>query len=208
MKKGKTSKEEMQDMSNPTNESNLNEDLGSNVQSKKNEKEEKVSEATYNDTKDTKLSELEGQLDKKSRQCEEYLNMLQRMAAEFDNYKKRTAKEKQDLYQDAVCEVIAKFLPVSDNFERALQTAQNNENDSAPLKEGIELVYKQLQDVMKGIGVDELAGAGEKFDPNLHNAVMHVSDDAYDENVVIEVFQRGYIYKEKVIRHSMVKVAN
>lgn len=153
------------------------------------------------------LEKLCEQLDMKTKQCDEYLNMLQRTKAEFDNYKKRTAKEKIDLYSDAVSEVIGAILPVLDNLERAIQAA-NGEDNSGSLKEGIGLVYRQFKDVFKNIGVEEIKGAGESFDPNLHNAVMHVNDEAYGENVVVEEFQKGYIYKEKVIRHSMVKVAN
>lgn len=150
---------------------------------------------------------LKGKLDEKSKQCEEYFNMLQRTAAEFDNYKKRTAKEKESIYSDAASDVVAAFLPVVDNIERAVQ-ASANEADSKSLREGIDLVYRQFKDVMKKLGVEEIKSVGENFDPNLHNAVMHVEDEEYGDNVIVEEFQKGYTIKDKVIRHSMVKVAN
>jgi len=151
------------------------------------------------------LEEIRSRLGDKTRQCDEYYGMLQRIAAEFDNYKKRTAKEKETIYSDAVADVAAAFLPVVDNFERALQV-QSNDNRS--LKEGIELVFRQLQDVLRKLEIEEIKGVGEKFDPQLHNAVMHVTDEAYGEGIIIEEFQKGYVLKDKVIRHSLVKVAN
>ncbi len=157
--------------------------------------------------KENEAAALLNQLEVKEKQCEEYFGKLQRAAAEFDNFKKRTAKEKVDLYNDAVCEVVGSFLPVVDNLDRAIQAAQKDENGSS-LKDGVEMICRQLKDVMKNLGVEEIKGVGESFDPNLHNAVMHVEDEAYEENVVVEEFQKGYILKDKVIRHSMVKVAN
>lgn len=163
---------------------------------------------------DETLSDIEGcedidvikeKFQLKSRQCEEYFGMLQRAMADFENYKKRTAKEKLDTYSDAVCDVVGSFLPVIDNLERALQAASD---ESGSLKSGIEMVLKQVKETMKNLGVEEIKGAGEKFDPNLHNAVMHIDDESLEEGVVVDEFQKGYIFKEKVIRHSMVKVAN
>lgn len=139
--------------------------------------------------------------------CEEYFGMLQRAAADFDNFKKRTAREKESLYLDATSDVVAAFLPVVDNIERALQAA-NSDVDGNSLKEGIELVYRQFSDVMKKLNVEVIEAVGKEFDPNLHNAVSHVDDDEYGNNIIVEEFQKGYIFKDKVIRHSMVKVAN
>jgi molecular chaperone GrpE len=154
------------------------------------------------------MDAVKAKLENKEKLCEEYFGQLQRITAEFDNYKKRTAKEKEALYSDAVSDVISALLPVVDNFERALN-APNSESDSkSPLKEGIEMVYKQLKDVMKNMGIEEIKCVGESFNPEFHNAVMHIEDDSYGENVIVEEFQKGYIFKEKVIRHSMVKVAN
>ncbi len=153
------------------------------------------------------IEKIKVQLDDKTKKCEEYFTMLQRAAAEFDNYKKRTIKEKEGIYSDAVCDVVSAFLPVVDNLERAIK-ASNENDDEKSLKEGVELVFKQIIEVMKNLKVEEIQSTGGEFDPQLHNAVMHVGDDACGENTVVEEFQKGYKYKDKVIRHSMVKVAN
>lgn len=152
--------------------------------------------------------EVKAMLEQKSKQCEEYFSMLQRTAAEFDNYKKRTVKEKDALYNDAVSETVLSMLPVVDNFERAMKAAENDSTNDSSFKEGMELVYRQFKDALKNLGVEEIKSVGETFDPQLHNAVMHIEDDSYDANTVVEEFQKGYVLKDKVIRHSMVKVAN
>jgi molecular chaperone GrpE len=156
---------------------------------------------------DEKLKELSLQLEEKSKKCEEYLGMLQRTVAEFDNYKKRTAREKEALQSDVVSDVVATFLPVIDNLERAA-IASEKDNDEQSLKDGIALVMRQVSDVLKKLGVESIEALNNEFNPELHNAVMHIEDDSYSLNVVIEEFQKGYMIKEKVIRHSMVKVAN
>jgi molecular chaperone GrpE len=153
------------------------------------------------------IENLKVQLNDKATQCEEYMNKLHRTAAEFDNYKKRTAREKDALYSEAVGDAVAEFLPVIDNMERALE-ACCNDGDGETLKNGVEMIFKQLTDVMKKLGVEEIQCKGETFDPQLHNAVMHIDDEAYDDNVIIEEFQKGYKIKDRVLRHSMVKVAN
>lgn len=153
------------------------------------------------------LEALRAELEEKSKKSEEYLNMLQRTAAEFDNFKKRTAREKEALYTEAVSDVAASILPVVDNLERAMQ-ACSREEDFKVLKEGIELVYRQFREAIKSVGIEEIKSLNENFDPQLHNAVMHMEDEAFGNNTVVEEFQKGYIYKDKVIRHSMVKVAN
>jgi len=151
------------------------------------------------------LKDLQLKLDEKSIKCEEYFTMLQRTTAEFDNYKKRTAKEKDSLYSDAVSDVVSAFLPVLDNIERAIQAS---ESESGQLKEGVELIYRQFKEIMSKLGVEDIEAVGNSFDPKLHNAVMHIDDDSLSENVIVEEFQKGYILKDRVIRHSMVKVAN
>lgn len=153
------------------------------------------------------IDALNEKLEEKTSKCDEYISMLQRTAAEFDNYKKRTAKEKEAIYGDAVSDVIGSFLPVVDNFERALGTETSNEGEKS-LKEGIELVFRQMKEIMKKLGVEEIKSVGESFDPQIHNAVMHVDDESYGENTVVEEFQKGYRLNDKIIRHSMVKVAN
>ncbi len=152
-------------------------------------------------------ADLQAELDDKTKKCDEYLEKLQRLAAEFDNFKKRTAREKEALYSDAVCDVTSEILPVLDNLERALQ-ACSKENDLQALKDGVELVFRQMKGALKKIGVEEIDCVDSGFDPQLHNAVMHVEDEELGQNVVVEEFQKGYCYKDKVIRHSMVKVAN
>lgn len=154
------------------------------------------------------VDQLKVKLDEKSKQCEEYISMFQRVAAEFDNYKKRTAKEKGAIYENALTDVVKVFLPVIDNIERAVEASAKEDVDSKTLKEGIDLIYKQFKEVLKKLEVTETEGVGSTFDPNIHNAVMHVEDDSYGESTIIEELQKGYKCKDKVIRYSMVKVAN
>jgi len=127
-----------------------------------------------------------------------------RLAAEYDNYRKRTAKEKESLWTEAKAQTVAAFLPVYDNLERALK----QETADEAYKKGVELTMKGLQDAMAKLGVELIPAMGETFDPNFHNAVMHVDDDAVEENTVVDVFQQGFKCGEKVIRFAMVKVAN
>lgn len=152
------------------------------------------------------IEELKAKLEEKTGKCEEYINMVQRTAAEFDNYKKRTLKEKEALSLDVSIDIVNAFLPVVDNLERALKAAEGMESN--PLKDGVELVMRQLKDCLDKLGVEPIDAVNNQFDPELHNAVMHVTDDASGENVVVEEFQKGYVMKGKVVRHSMVKVAN
>ena len=134
-----------------------------------------------------------------------YLERLQRTMAEFDNYRKRTDKEKSAMYDMGLNDTVLTILPVLDNFERALAAPCE---DSSYVK-GMEMIYKQMIDLLDSIGVTQIDTAGQNFDTNVHNAVMHVEDENYGENEIVEEFQKGYMYKdEKVIRYSMVKVAN
>lgn len=127
-----------------------------------------------------------------------------RLAAEYDNYRKRTAKEKEGAWTEAKAQTVAAFLPVYDNLERALK----QETADEAYAKGVDLTMKGLQDVLTKLGVEVIPALGETFDPNRHNAVMHVDDEAAGENTVVEVFQQGFICGEKVIRFAMVKVAN
>ena len=131
-------------------------------------------------------------------------NKLLRLAAEYDNYRKRTAKEKESIWADAKASVVTSFLPVYDNLERALKQDTADE----AYKKGVEMTMTQLKEVLSKLGVTEIEAAGQPFDPKLHNAVMHVEDEAFGENTVAEVFQAGFQLGEKVIRFAMVKVAN
>ena len=127
-----------------------------------------------------------------------------RLAAEYDNYRKRTAKEKENAWTEAKAQTVAAFLPVYDNLERALKQDTADE----AYKKGVEMTMKGLQDALTGLGVEVIPALGEVFDPNRHNAVMHVDDPEAGENTIVEVFQQGFLCGEKVIRFSMVKVAN
>ena len=127
-----------------------------------------------------------------------------RLMAEFDNYKKRSAKERENIYTDVRVDTVSKFLPVYDNLERALKAETSDEAH----KKGVEMTFNQLLDVFKKLGVEEIESVGKTFDPNLHNAVMHVEDEALGENEIVEEFQKGFKVNDKVIRFSMVKVAN
>ena len=153
------------------------------------------------------LDSLKAELEEKNKKIEEYHDKLQRLAAEFDNYKKRTIREKDSLYSEAVSDVVSAMLPVMDNLERALQVG-SGDNGLQSLKDGVELVYRQMKDSLKNMGVEEINCCEACFDPQFHNAVMHVEDEACPQNMVVDEFQKGYVYKDKVIRHSMVKVAN
>ena len=145
--------------------------------------------------------------DKKDEKIEELTDRLTRQMAEFDNYRKRTDKEKSQMYEIGARDVIEKILPIVDNFERGLAAVPEDEKDN-PFAEGMEKIYKQLMTTLDGIGVKPIEAVGQEFNPDFHNAVMHVEDEELGENVVAEEFQKGYIYRDSVVRHSMVKVAN
>ena len=159
------------------------------------------------DNKLKEIEELKKKLEDKTKQCDDYYGMLQRTAAEFDNFKKRTLKEREASYIENIAEAVGAFLPVIDNLERAIQQI-GQESEGKSIKDGVELILKQIMDIVKTLGAEEINCIGEKFDPNLHNAVIHVEDGACEDNIIIEEFQRGYILKDRIIRHSMVKVAN
>lgn len=148
-------------------------------------------------------SELEAEL-------EEQKNRYMYLYAEYDNYRKRTAKEKENLYSDAVAKVTGEFLGVLDNIDRAIDSSKNADEGSVEaVIQGIEMVGKQAGEILAKIGVEEIpCERGTKFDPNLHEAVMHIEDEELGEQEVAQVFQKGYMYKERVIRHAVVQVAN
>jgi molecular chaperone GrpE len=128
-----------------------------------------------------------------------------RLTAEYDNYRKRTAKEKDNIYQDAKADTVKAFLAVYDNLERAANSAGG---EDSPHKKGLEMIFTQYKEILKGLGVEEIEAQGKEFDPELHNAVMHIDDENLGENVVAQVFQAGFKMGDKVIRHSIVQVAN
>lgn len=153
---------------------------------------------------DEQILKLESELKEQRKKADEYFEHLKRNMAEFDNYKKRIAKEKDSMYNVIASDLVADILPSLDNFEKAL--AQDVQDTA--FKDGISMIYTQLCDALKKIGVSEIEAKDSTFDPNLHEAVMHIEDENYNEKQVVEVFRKGYIIGDKVIRHAMVKVAN
>lgn len=145
--------------------------------------------------------------DKKDEKIEELNDRLLRNMAEFENFRNRSEKEKTAMFEIGAKSVIEKILPVVDNFERGLDAVSEEEKESAFVK-GIEAVYKQFSTVLEEIGVVPIEAVGKEFDPNLHNAVMHDEDESMEANIISEEFQKGYMYKDSVVRHSMVKVVN
>ncbi len=145
--------------------------------------------------------------DKKDQKIDELTDQYRRTLAEFDNYRKRTEKEKTAMFEVGAKNIIEKLLPVIDSFERGLATV-SEEQKAEPFVEGMDKIYKQLVKQLEDAGVKEIEALDKEFDPNLHNAVMHVDDENVGENIVVEVFQKGYTYRDSVVRHSMVKVAN
>ena len=150
---------------------------------------------------------LELEIEKQKELAEEANDKYKRLLAEFENARAREAKEATRMYDVGAKEVLEKLLPVVDNFERAIDAIPEDQRDGAT-EQGISMIYKQLMTALEEIGVAPMNAEGTQFDPNLHNAVLHVEDDAYDDNVVAEEMQKGYMYKDSVLRHSMVKVAN
>lgn len=145
--------------------------------------------------------------DKKDIQIEELTDRLKRTMAEFDNFRKRTEKEKSAMFDMGAKTIVEKILPVVDNFERGL-SAVPEENKEDAFVDGMDKVYKQLMKTLEEAGVKQIEAVGKEFDPNFHNAVMHIENEELEENVVAAEFQKGYTYKDAVVRHSMVQVAN
>ncbi|MCI5492556.1 MAG: nucleotide exchange factor GrpE [Lachnospiraceae bacterium] len=164
--------------------------------SKKEEKEEKEKKGIFNKKKD-----------KKDEQIEELNDRLRRQMAEFDNFRKRSEKEKSQMFDMGAKSIVEKVLPVIDNFERGLLAVPEEDKDNA-FVDGMDKVYKQMLTMLAEAGVEPIEAVGKEFDPNLHNAVMHVEDEEAGENTIVEEFQKGYMYRDSVVRHSMVKVAN
>lgn len=177
--------------------------------------EEKAAESTQKpeaqpaaeEAKEAAVDDTAGVSDKAKAKIDELNDKVMRQMAEFENYRKRTEKEKQSMFEVGAKSVIEKLLPIVDNFERGLASLSEEEAQGGFAK-GIEMVYKQLMEELSKLEVKPIEAVGKEFDPNLHNAVMHVEDEEAGENTVVEEFQKGYTYRESVIRHSMVKVAN
>lgn len=191
------------------------EEAKKNAQLENEETEEAVEEAEVEETeaeetedkKDKKLFKRKPKKDKKDEQIEDLTDKLTRQMAEFDNYRKRTEKEKTAMYEIGAKEVVEKILPVVDNFERGLAAVPEDKKDDSFVA-GMEMIYKQIMTSLEEIGVKPIEAVGKEFNPDFHNAVMHIEDEELGENIVAEEFQKGYTYRESVVRHSVVKVAN
>ncbi len=166
-------------------------------------KDAKCEEASQEKTLSS--AEYEKLLKEKDDELNSLQDRYQRLLAEYDNFKKRTVKEKEAIYLDSVKDTVSELLPVIDNLERAVDSFKDKGSDE---KKGVEMVLKQTEDIFTKLGVEEIKAVGEEFNPEFHNAVMHIDDDRVSDNTIVEQFQKGYIYKDKVIRYSMVKVAN
>lgn len=176
------------------------------------EKEAEETEAKTEESEEDKKSEKKlfgkkNKKDKKDEKIEELTDRLTRQMAEFDNFRKRTDKEKSQMYEVGAKDIIEKILPVVDNFERGLDAVKEEDKED-PFVQGMEKVYKHLMTTLEEIEVKPIEAVGKEFDPNFHNAVMHVDDENFGENTVAEEFQKGYTYRDSIVRHSMVKVAN
>ena len=145
------------------------------------------------------------QMELAAKQLESVKDQFVRLTAEYDNYRKRTTKEKENLYQDAKADTIKEFLAVYDNLERA---AASEGGEDSPHKKGLEMIFQQYKDILKKLGVTEIEAKGAPFDPEKMNAVMHIDDENFGENEVAQVFQAGFLLGDKVIRHAIVQVAN
>ena len=165
-----------------------------------------ASEADSEDP-DKKKSFFKKKKDKKDEQIEELTDKVKRQMAEFDNFRKRTEKEKSQMYDMGAKTIVEKILPVIDNFERGLAAVPEDNKEDAFVV-GMDKIYRQMLTVLEEAGVKPIEAVGAEFDPNFHNAAMHVEDETLGENVVAEELQKGYMYRDTVVRHSMVKVAN
>lgn len=150
------------------------------------------------------IDDLTAKLEESENKIAEADDKYLRLCAEYDNYRKRTSKEKLEIFSDSTIKCIAEILPVLDNFERAIESECTDET----FKNGMQMIYSQFSDSLKKIGVTEMEALGAEFDPNLHNAIKQTEDENFGENIVCEVFQKGYMYNDKVIRHAVVAVAN
>ncbi len=169
--------------------------------------EENTSEESSKEEKDGKkpFKKKEKKKDKRDEQIEQLTDRVTRQMAEFENFRRRTEQEKAQMFGNGAKTIIEKVLPVVDNFERGLATV---EEGADPFADGMLMIYKQLLTTLEEAGVKPIEAVGQEFNPDFHNAVMHVEDDEVGENIVVEEFQKGYMYNDSVVRHSMVKVAN
>lgn len=168
--------------------------------------EDVKAEETEKPTKE-KTKKCKKKKDEKDEKIEELSDKLLRQMAEFDNFRKRTEKEKTAMYEVGAKSIVEKLLPVVDNFERGLAAVPEEQKEDAFVT-GMEMVYKQLITMLESVDVKPIEAIGQEFNPDIHNAVMHVEDETVGENIIVEEFQKGYTYRDSVVRYSMVKVAN
>ena len=197
---------EEQESAEGSKEEDTEQESGTEEAENKAENKEK-SEAPKKEKKGLFGKAKDNEKEKLKEQVSELNDKLLRQMAEFENFRKRSEKEKDSMYENGARSVIEKLLPVVDNFERGMGTLTDEDKETAFAK-GMEMIYKQLMDELDKMDVKPIDAAGKEFDPNLHNAVMHVDDESLGENVVVEELQKGYTYRGNVVRHSMVKVAN
>ena len=171
------------------------------------ETEAEVEETEETTEEKKKLFGRKPKKDPRDEKIEELTDRVTRQMAEFDNFRKRTEKEKSAMYEIGAKSVIEKLLPIVDNFERGFSTVAEEDKEDSFVK-GMEMVYKQILTMFETIGVKPIEAVGQEFNPDLHNAVMHVDDETVGENIIVEEFQKGYTYHDAVVRYSMVKVAN
>ena len=169
---------------------------------------EEVETAEETKEEEAATEEQPAEKDKKDILIEDLNDKYMRTFAEFDNFRKRSEKEKAAMFEVGAKSIIEKILPVVDSFERGLGTLSEEEIAANPFADGMDKVYKQMVKALEEVGVTPIEAVGKEFDPNLHNAVMHGDDDQYGENIVSEEFQKGYMYRDTVVRYSMVKVEN
>ena len=172
--------------------------------------EANTSEAKAEETKAEEANTSEAKeetKDPKDLKIAELSDRVQRQMAEFDNFRKRTEKEKSAMFEMGASDIIKKILPVIDNFERGFKSVSDEELET-PFAKGMDMVYKQFLKLLEDADVKPIEAVGNEFNPDLHNAVMHVDDESVGENIIVEEFEKGYTYRDSVIRHSMVKVAN
>ena len=187
----------------------MDEEVKETAETEETEATEEAAEAEETNEAEAEGSEevSEEVVEEADGKLKEAVEKYQRLFAEFDNFRKRTDKEKAARYDMGAKDVVEKILPVLDNFELALKNVPDDKEASA-FAEGMEMIHKQFVKVLEDLGVTPIEAVGKEFDPNFHNAVMHVDDEEAGDNIVVEEFQKGYMYKEHVVRYSMVKVAN
>ena len=214
--KNKAENNEQPEEVKETTEETVEENTEKTVEENTEEAAKETSEETKEDKSDRgqkvfgsaeKEEPAKAKKDKKDLQIEELNDKVLRQMAEFDNYRKRTEKEKSAMFDMGAKNIVEKILPVIDNFERGFAVLSEEEKKQ-PFAVGMEKVYRQMMDGLKEAGLKEIEALNCEFNPDLHNAVMHVEDENAGENTVVEVFQKGYFYKDTIVRHSMVKVAN